>query len=215
MVKTGGDPRLRIFETIVRERGIDLTDKKDTKIEDIIFWSAPEKAGELAEKIGMKGDGKTRLLGFGLPTATYELEEQLPGLIRSAFAAAREHDMAVMLHFDFHLAWKKRPDLWNWFDPNKPGYNPDNKYNVEWHGWDGPPNEVGYLNHGVLERRPPNMCFTSSSTRPEVTRIVSKIIGPVLLSSHANFAILGNGSISGFRPRSQQRLLRIAEDGQI
>jgi hypothetical protein len=65
----------------------------------------------------MKGDGKTRLLGFGLPTPTYELEERLPNVIRSAFTAACEHDMAVMLHFDLHLAWKKRPDLWNWFDP--------------------------------------------------------------------------------------------------
>jgi hypothetical protein len=146
----------------------------------LIFWNAPEKVGELVERVGMKGDGKTRLLGFGLPIATYELEEHLPGLIRSAFTAAREHDVAVMLHFDFHLAWKKRPDLWNWFDPNKPGYNPNNKYNVEWHGWDGPPNKVGYLNHGVLERRPPNMCFTSNSTRAEITRIVSKVIGPVL-----------------------------------
>ena len=34
---------------------------------------SPEKAGELAERIGMKGDGKTRLLGFGLPISTYEL----------------------------------------------------------------------------------------------------------------------------------------------
>ena len=79
----------------------------------LIFWSSPEKAGELVERVGMKGDGKTRLLGFGLPTSTYELEEQLPSRIRSAFAAAREHDMAVMLHFDFHLAWKNLPDLWN------------------------------------------------------------------------------------------------------
>ena len=30
--------------------------------------------------------------------------------------------MAVMLSFDFHVAWKKRPDLWNRFDPHKPGY---------------------------------------------------------------------------------------------
>ena len=35
MVKAGGDPRLHLFETIVRERGIDLGGKKDTKIEDI------------------------------------------------------------------------------------------------------------------------------------------------------------------------------------
>ena len=86
--------------------------------------------------------------------------------------------MAVMLHFDLHLAWKKRPDLWNWFDPHKPGYNPDNQLNVEWHGWSGPPNKVHYLNHGVLERRPPSMCLTSRRTRAEVTRIVSKVIGP-------------------------------------
>ena len=87
----------------------------------LIFWNPPEQAGELAEKIGMKGDGKIRLLGFGLPTSTYELEHQLPIRIRSAFAAALKHDMAVMVHFDFHIAWKNRADLWNWFDPDKPG----------------------------------------------------------------------------------------------
>ena len=92
----------------------------------LIFWHSPEKAGELAERVGMKGDDKTRLLGFGLPLSTYEVEEHLPRLIRMAFAAAREHDMAVMLHFDFHTRWKNRPDLWNWFDPDKPGYNPNN-----------------------------------------------------------------------------------------
>jgi hypothetical protein len=133
----------------------------------LIFWHDPEQAAELPERVGMKGDGKTRLLGFGVPTPTYEIEQQLPSRIRSAFAAAREHDLAVMLHFDFHLAWKKRPDLWNWFDPEKPGYNPDNKYNVEWHGWDGPPNKVHYLNHGVLERLPPNMCLTSKRNELE------------------------------------------------
>ena len=146
----------------------------------LIFWNAPEKAGELAERVGMKGDGKTRLLGFGLPISTYEVEEHLPSLIRLAFTAAREHKMAVMLHFDFHTRWKNRSDLWNWFDPAKPGYDPNNKYNVEWHDWEGPPNKVRYLDWGVLERLPPNMCFTSKRTRAEVTRIVSKVIGPVL-----------------------------------
>ena len=171
----------------------------------LIFWSSPEKAGELAERVGMKGDGKTRLLGFGLPNATYELEKQLPRRIRSAFAAVREHGMAVMLHFDFHLAWKNRPDLWNWFDPGKPGYNPNNKYNVEWHGWDGPPNKVRYLNHGVLERVPPNMCLTSKRMRAEVTRIVSKVIGPVLREEIAKLKaegkdILFAGVLVGLEP---------------
>jgi hypothetical protein len=96
----------------------------------------------------MKGDGKSRFLGFGLPISTYEFEEHLPSLIRIAFAAARKHDMAVMLQFDFHLQWTKRLDLWNWFDPNKPDYNPDNNYNVEWHGGDELPNKAHYLNWG-------------------------------------------------------------------
>jgi formylmethanofuran dehydrogenase subunit E len=161
----------------------------------LIFWSDPEKAGELAERVGMKGDGKTRLLGFGLPNPTYELEGQLPSRIRSAFAAAHEHDMAVMLHFDFHLRWKNRPDLWNWFDPNKPGYDPNNKYNVEWHGWDGPPNKVRYLNHGVLERLPPHMCFTSKTARAEVTRIVSKVIAPVLREEIARLKAEGKEAL--------------------
>ncbi len=103
--------------------------------------------------------------------------------------------MAVMLHFDFHLAWKNRPDLWNWFDPNKPGYNPNNKDNVEWHGWDGPPNKVHYLNHGVLERLPPNMCLTSKRTRAEVTRIVSKVIGPVLREEIAKLKAEGKETL--------------------
>jgi hypothetical protein len=35
IVKEGGDPRLHILETVVREQGIDLAGKKDTKIEGI------------------------------------------------------------------------------------------------------------------------------------------------------------------------------------
>ena len=147
----------------------------------LLFWNLPEKAGELAERIGMKGDGKTRLLGFGLPISTFEFEEQLPVLIRRSFSAAREHDMAVMLSFDFHVAWKNRPDLWNWFDPDKPGYNPNNKDNVEWHGWDGPPNKASYLNWGGLERRPPqtparipnSACGTAPSVRKPSRPITS------------------------------------------
>jgi hypothetical protein len=161
----------------------------------LIFWSEPEKAAELADRVGVKGDGKTRLLGFGLPNATFELEPQLPNRIRSAFAAAREQDMALMLHFDFHLAWKNRPDLWNWFDPKKPGYDPNNKYNVEWHGWEGPPNKVRYLNHGVLERLPPSMCFTSKRMRAEVTRIVSTVIGPVLREETAKLRAEGKETL--------------------
>ena len=161
----------------------------DTKY--LIFWSAPEKAAELAEQVGMKGDGRTRILGFGTPTSTFELEGELDARIRRAFAAAVKNDMALMLHYDFHYFWKSRPDLWNWFDPDQPGYDLKNKLNVEWHGWDGPPSKVRYLNWGVLERIPPHMCFTSEQVRAEITRIVSTIIAPAVLEEVEKLKAVG------------------------
>jgi murein DD-endopeptidase MepM/ murein hydrolase activator NlpD len=35
IVKAGGDPRLHVFETVLRDHGIDLAGKKDTKVESI------------------------------------------------------------------------------------------------------------------------------------------------------------------------------------
>jgi len=35
MVKSGGDPRLHVFEMVLREQGIDLVGKKDAKVEEI------------------------------------------------------------------------------------------------------------------------------------------------------------------------------------
>jgi hypothetical protein len=36
MVKTGGDPRLHLFETVVRDGGIDVAGRKDVKVEGIM-----------------------------------------------------------------------------------------------------------------------------------------------------------------------------------
>src|SRR5208283_4286159 len=73
--------------------------------------------------------------------------------------------------------------------------NPNNKSNVEWHGWNGPPNKASYLNWGGLERRPPQMCFTSKRTRAEVTRIISKVIGPVLREEIAKLKAEGKEAL--------------------
>ena len=84
----------------------------------LLFWRAPEQAPELVRQLGSKGDSRSRLLGFGVPISAFDEEKQLPTRIHTAFAAARAHDLAVMLSFDFHIHWRSRPDLWNWFDTN-------------------------------------------------------------------------------------------------
>ncbi len=55
--------------------------------------------------------------------------------LRNFLAAAENTNTPVLVKFDGEQWWDGRPDLWNWWDPNKPGYNPDNRYNVEWTGW--------------------------------------------------------------------------------
>jgi hypothetical protein len=191
----------------------------------LIFWGDPARAGELAEQIGMKGDGKTRLLGFGTGGNAFDAEDNITHQIRGGFATAMEHDLAVIFHYDFHYFWKNRPDLWNWFDPDQPGYDPENKMNVEWHGWDGPPNKVRYLNWGVLERIAPHMSFTSEEVRAEITRIVSEIIVPVTLEEleklkaegkevlFAGILVGSEPSIDDYSDPNPERTKMMEEDG--
>jgi hypothetical protein len=48
--------------------------------------------------------------------------------------AARAAQMPVLINLDAVNWWGGRPDLWNFFDPNQPGYDPANIDNVEWTG---------------------------------------------------------------------------------
>jgi hypothetical protein len=117
----------------------------------LLFWRAPEQALELVRQLGSKGDSRSRFLGFGVPMSAFDEEKQLPTRIHTAFATARAHDLAIMLSFDFHIHWRSRPDLWNWFDTNQPGYKAANRRNVEWFAWDGPPAKTRYLKQGAFQ----------------------------------------------------------------
>jgi len=161
----------------------------------LLFWRDPERAQDLIKKIGAQGDGRTRLLGFGFPCSTFVQERQVGENIHRAFAIARRYHLAVMLHFDFHVEWSNRPDLWNWFDPEKPDYNPANRSNVEWFGWDGPPAQARYLNWGEARRMPPPMCFTSKAIRAEWTRLIRDVITPPLKKELAALEREGNGRL--------------------
>jgi len=161
----------------------------------LLFWRSPEQAPDLIKAIGEQGDGQTRLLGFGVPCATFVQEKQIPDSIHQAFAVARQRNLAVMLHFDFHIEWPNRPDLWNWFDPNKPGYNPNNRRNVEWFCWDGPPAKARYLNWGEAQKMPPPVCFTSKAVRAEWTRLIHDVIAPPLNKELALLEREGKGQL--------------------
>jgi len=55
--------------------------------------------------------------------------------LRTFLDAAAQTDMPVLVQIDTEHWWEARPDLWNWWDPAQPGYDPANWDNVEWTGW--------------------------------------------------------------------------------
>ncbi|HIJ66266.1 MAG TPA: hypothetical protein HPP77_09990 [Candidatus Hydrogenedentes bacterium] len=66
-----------------------------------------------------------------MKTPTGVLSESVRNLLRSS----QDSGVPVLIGFDGQNWWSERPDLWNWWEPDKPGYDPANAYNVEWTNW--------------------------------------------------------------------------------
>lgn len=160
-----------------------------TDIEYLIFWGpwpgeAPDpldRIGPLAAKVGTTGDGKTRQLGFG-PGIPFWVRDKssIREAIRRAFDTARRTNVAAHFLVDDHIGWDQRPDLWNWYDPTRPGYNPENKRNVEWYDWAGTANKRRYITPVGTPAKSPHMCYNSPVIEKEIHRIVSEVVGPAL-----------------------------------
>ncbi len=82
--------------------------------------------------------------------------EQIAQRIRTALDCSEKSSVPVLIALDGQNWWESRPDLWNWWDPTKPGYNPSNIFNVEWTGW-SPTNaiKISWRNWGTIHRVAP------------------------------------------------------------
>ncbi len=91
--------------------------------------------------------------------------------LNNLLALADKYNLPVMVEFD-GIDWQQGyPELWNWFDPSMPGYNPDNVNNVEWTSWNNTDAvKLGWRNWGNQIRIQPmpnlaspayrNACYT-------------------------------------------------------
>ncbi|HOE65713.1 MAG TPA: hypothetical protein PLO62_04235 [Candidatus Hydrogenedentes bacterium] len=82
--------------------------------------------------------------------------ETLQATVARLCALAEDTSVPLLLVFDGQNWWESRPDLWNWWDPAKPGYDPKNAWNVEWTDW-GPQHavKIGWRNWGSQVRVAP------------------------------------------------------------
>jgi hypothetical protein len=55
--------------------------------------------------------------------------------LRVFLDAAEQTSTPIVVQIDTEHWWEARPDLWNWWDATKLGYDPANRENVEWTGW--------------------------------------------------------------------------------
>ena len=154
----GTEPRYLLFQLFTYMcNGSQAFDKTATvKIVDEILGSLE----------GLRGDGKTRHLGFAWgPLTLDQTDDELREIIREAFRIADEKEVAVALHIDDSMFWRRRSDLWK--DPR----------NVEWTDWQGtvhPQRYVGWVSGPKLA---PQMCYNSPTLRKEISRIAREVIG--------------------------------------
>lgn len=98
--------------------------------------------------------GGEKALGAGLIVSYLS---QPPGTVekrlRDFLKMAEENSVPIVLEMDGINYWQARPDLWNWWMPEKPGYDVNNKMNVEWSSWS--PDDavkIGWRNWGSQHR---------------------------------------------------------------
>jgi len=169
-------------------RGCGANDAHDTAY--LIFWpplpganSETLAVGEFAAKLGTTGDGARRQLGFGVGIPVWSADErQIVREIKHGFDIAKRTNVAVHFNVDDHIGWDQRPDLWNWYDPKKRGYDIANKNNVEWYDWEGTANKRRYFSPDGIPSPAPHMCYNSAAVQREIGRIISKVVGPALRS---------------------------------
>ena len=104
--------------------------------------------------------------------------------LRTFLEAAELTDTPVLVQIDLEHWWDARPDLWNWWNSAKPGYNPANRENVEWTGWS--PDDaikIAWRNWGRQIRVLPTPNLASprytAACREEIRRLV-----PVVMDWH-------------------------------
>lgn len=147
----------------------------------------------LAAVNGSKGsaDGRVRLcLSFDfwvLYSGYHDENKSLPQspdiatMVRSAealVALAEANGLPLSVSIDATQYWNTRPDLWQWWDPTAEGFNPANRMNVEWTGWNGTTDatSVSWRNWGSQFRMPtPPPNFASPAFRAAAAEVMAPV----------------------------------------
>jgi hypothetical protein len=105
--------------------------------------------------------------------------------LRTFLQTAEATNTPVLVQIDTEHWWEARPDLWNWWDPQQPGFDPTNRENVEWTDWSSESAlKLAWRNWGQQFRvlPPPNLASPRylAACHTEIRRLV-----PIILDWYA------------------------------
>jgi hypothetical protein len=135
--------------------------RQQNLVVNIIPAEQYEKVFEQVRKLQNPKRQSNIRLGMGaIFSYLNESRDQCKSRVLEFLSLAERYDIPVIVQLDGEQWWDARPDLWNWWDPGRDGYDPRNRQNVEWTGWDSSTAmKIAWRNWGKQIRvlPPPNL----------------------------------------------------------
>ena len=137
----------------------------------IVVNIAPEEVNDsVFEQIRQIAKDKTSgQVGLGIGAIFSYLNQprqKSKAYVEKFLSLAERYNIPIVIQLDGEQWWGARPDLWNWWDPARPGYDPQNRKNVEWSGWGSEHAiKIAWRNWGRQIRVLPPPNFMSQSYR--------------------------------------------------
>lgn len=144
--------------------------------------ATPEAFREIASVFPRKTD-RPKAAGVGFILSYFQMSpEDAANKLKKYLSLSEAFDLPVIVQLDGEQWWGNRPDLWNWWDQEKPGYHPDNRKNVEWSAW-SPDSavKIGWRNWGRQLRVLPMPNLMSRAYR-EACHAAMKQLVPIVMN---------------------------------
>eukprot|EP00048_Salpingoeca_helianthica_P020833 m.8780 g.8780 ORF g.8780 m.8780 type:complete len:418 (-) comp5287_c0_seq2:28-1281(-) len=135
----------------------------------------PALLANIAKTIGTAGNANLGLCVSFLLSVLQTPTPVLNATLSAILAASAATNISVAIGIDGQNWWEARPDLWNWWDPARPGYNPSNIANVEWTDFargsntSGPGIKISWRDWGSQIRVAPGQNIHSPAVRAATT----------------------------------------------
>jgi hypothetical protein len=132
---------------------------------------------EIINVVGTRGTSD-RKLGIAVFFETLNGNpENLKLSLQKSIQYSKETKLPLLIKLDAFNWWDYRPDLWNWFDQSLPGFDVNNKANVEWTSYDeSSATKIAWRNWGQQIRVRPQPNMGSPKYRQAQKEVLDKLL---------------------------------------